>query len=117
MKKYSIENKLVLARKFIEEDISRAVSYYDIVFNQKPELMTEEDFIDLALAYEDLNQLEKGVQVYLALLESFPESDRGYYGLGVLSEELDQPEEAILHYAKAIDKNDKFLARGGGSLA
>lgn len=109
MKEYSIENQLVLARKFIEEDIDRAVSCFEIVFKEKPELMTEDDFIDLALAYEDLNEIEKGFNVYKGLLESFPESDRGYYGLGVLSEELDKPEDAITFYKQAIDKNDKYF--------
>ena len=109
MKDYSIENQLVLARKFIEEDLNRAVACYEIVFSQKPDLMTEDDFIDLALAYEDLNEIEKGFNVYQALLDSFPESDRGYYGLGVLSEELEKPEEAIKFYQKAIDKNPDYF--------
>ena len=109
MKNYSIENQLVLARKFIEEDIKRGLRCFEIVFNQKPELMTEDDFIDLALAYEDLNEIEKGFDIYLALLSSFPESDRGYYGLAILSEELNKPDDAIKYYAKAIEKNSKFF--------
>lgn len=109
MKEYSIENQLVLARKFIEEDMNRAVACYEIVFNEKPELMTEDDFIDLALAYEDLNEIEKGFKVYEGLLSSFPESDRGYYGLGVLSEELDKAEDAIVFYQKAIELNNEYF--------
>ena len=45
MKNYSIENQLVLGRQFLEEDINRSVKYYEAVFSQKPELMTEEDLL------------------------------------------------------------------------
>lgn len=109
MKKYAIENQLVLARKFIEEDLARGVGYYEIVFQNKPELMTEEDFIDLALAYEDLNDVPNGIKVYHGLIESFPHSDRGYYGLGVFYEEIKDIEKSIEHYIKAIELNNEFF--------
>ena len=109
MKNYSFENKLVLARSFIDKDKKRALSYYEAVFKHKIDLMTEDDFIDLALAYQDFNEIEKSFGVYLALLESFPESDRAYYGLAVLSEDLNQAQEAIKYYLKAIEKNEKYF--------
>ena len=109
MKKYTIENQLVLARKFIEEDLARGVGYYDIVFQNKPELMTEEDFIDLALAYEDLDNVPKGIEVYHGLINSFPQSDRGHYGLGVFYEEIKEIEKSVEHYLNAIKLNDEFF--------
>lgn len=99
MKPYNIENQLVLARSFIEDDPARGVEFYEKIFPKHLHLMSEEDYMELAFAYEDLNRHQDALKVYLALVDAFPQSHRGYYGLGTAYEELgmpDQPLKAIL---------------------
>lgn len=109
MKRYIIENQLVLARQFVDDDPEKSVECYQVVMEQAPELMTEGDFLTLGFAYEDMDLLDKAEKTYQNLSREFPESYRAHYALGVVYEEMEELRKAELAYLKAIELKADFV--------
>lgn len=109
MKQYALRNKIVIGRQFLESDPIKGIAYFEEVINEMSSHLSEEDYIDLAFAYQDLNQLEKALQTYLLMKEHYPECSRVYYGIAMMYEELQMLQEAIEHYKTAIKMNPDYF--------
>lgn len=109
MKQYQYQNELIIARKYIDEgNVKRGKSHMEKVYTFAPELMDEDDFVDLALIYDELNDFELGIQVYETMLSFYEHDCQAYYGLGMLYENLEQFEVALDYYQKSIEADSTY---------
>lgn len=109
MKHYQYNNELLLARKYIEEgNTIRGKSHMEKVYTFASELMDEDDFVDLALIYDEEKEFHLGMEVYQKMLEIYPDDCQAYYGLGMFSENLGDMKQALDYYKKAIHTDPTY---------
>ena len=68
-------------------------------------MATQEELYDEALTHFADNELEKAVNTFKELIESYPDYIEGYLGLGHAYERLSQYDDAIKAVQKAIEIN------------
>ena len=68
-------------------------------------MSTQEELYDVALTHFAENDLEKAVNAFKELIETYPDYIEGYLGLGHAYERLSQYDEAIEAVQKAIEIN------------
>lgn len=68
-------------------------------------MQTQEELYDVALTHFADNELEKAVNAFNVLIETYPDYIEGYLGLGHAYERLSQYDDAIETVQKAIEIN------------
>ena len=67
-----------------------------------------EDLIDLALIYLDNKMPVKALEAFQSLVDVFPDSPQGHYGLGLVYEQLGKSDLAEEAYLEAVKRNPAF---------
>lgn len=88
-----------------EKRLDEAIRLYEDAFR---EMVVVEDLIDLALAYLDNKMPVKALKAFQSLIEVFPDSAQGYYGLGLVYEQLGKADLAEESYLKAVKIHPAF---------
>jgi tetratricopeptide (TPR) repeat protein len=90
---------------FKKQEYATAIGYYEDAFEEKIIL---EDLIDLGLVCLTNSNPLKAHNVFLEAVELFPNSPLGYYGVGMVNEELGKLDEALKYYEEAIKQDHTF---------
>jgi len=104
MEKY---NKLIAEAKqaYRLKKHDKAVRLYEEAFK---EMIIVEDLIDLGLLYLDNKTPVKAKEAFKAIIDVFPDSPQGHYGLGLAYEQLGKKDYAEESYLKAIKVDYTF---------
>lgn len=66
-------------------------------------------FTDLGYLYQKLKKLNEGENEFQSLIREHPDSGLFHYGLGVIKQLQGEPEEALVHFDKALELNPDIL--------
>lgn len=88
-----------------ENKIDEAIRLYEDAFR---EMIIVEDLIDLALIYLDNKMPVKALEAFQSLVDVFPDSPQGHYGLGLVYEQLGKSDLAEEAYLEAVKRNPAF---------
>ncbi len=109
MKKYYLENYMVLAKKFYnQEQLYKALTYYKKAYDGGMKDNTEL-LIEMALLYDEMEDYGNSLQMYKEVLKLDKTEARAYYGIAILYDHRDKFKRAIPYYKKAIFYDEKFL--------
>jgi tetratricopeptide (TPR) repeat protein len=101
------EAYLHLGQIFAAKHSKLAVNYFGNAANIRPK--STEVYYDLALFYQDNNQIPKAVETYTNLLKLDSAYSDAHYNLGYISFKFDKKyEEAIAHFTQAITFDRKM---------
>ncbi|MCK9536223.1 MAG: tetratricopeptide repeat protein [Bacilli bacterium] len=108
-------NELIAQAKqaYRQQKMDEAARLYEEAFK---EMVIVEDLIDLALIYLDNKMPVKALSAFQAIIDVFPGSPQGYYGLGLAYEQLGKRDLAEEAYLNTI-KNDHTFAQAYFNIA
>lgn len=90
----------------VHGDLNFAIYFYKKALEENPD--NEDILFDLAYAYDDLENYEESLKIYIQLIDLDPYSPDAWYGLGNCYHYLGKYEEAVDAYDYAILINETF---------
>lgn len=87
--------------------LSEAISWYEIALEYAPK--DREVMQQLAGAYADNEEYGKAIKLFTKVIAKFPYNYQAYFGRGICFDALEQFEEAILDYNRALEFNNNVV--------
>jgi tetratricopeptide (TPR) repeat protein len=107
MEVLTYEELIMKAQEAYEDgDKLRALDY----FLQAEQWGDADLLIDIAILYDECENLEQAKRYYEKALTMDGDNERAYYGLGTVYEQRGQKEEALAHYLEAVALDPDYVA-------
>ena len=97
-----------------EGNAKEAISLFEKAIQKNPFL--KDAYIQLGLCFENLNQHDSALCVYMKLLQLYPDNTAAYYYSGICKYSQQKYHEAIALFDKAIDTKGGFNSEDTSSI-